>query len=146
MMRALQRMWNLRQRRLPVFVAASEQDATLNSRATLDWFARLQGPRRMLYYTRGRPAVPDFVKCIDARIPRHGIRSFAHTAMIQSPDNPHYGSTGRYRACSHYHHLDPDKYHRCMRGGADCLGEIFRGGHDCEVLQRVTLRPMPRCW
>lgn len=141
MIQSMHRLSRLSERRLPLFVAASEQDATLDSRATLDWFADQIGPRRMLYYTTGQPSVPDFVKCVPAQLPGQRISSFAHTSMIQSPDNPHYGVQGSQRFCTHYYHLEPDKYRRCKAGEEDCLGEMFHETADCAVVRRLTYNP-----
>jgi esterase/lipase len=130
------------ERDIPVFVAASENDAVLDPRATLEWFARLTGPRRMLFYTTGMPRVPEFVKCIPARFPEQRIRSFSHTSLIQSPANPHYGARGTQRVCVHYYRLDPSKYARCKAGEEDCLGEIFDDSDDCPVIRRLTYNPL----
>jgi esterase/lipase len=128
--------------RIPVFVAASEQDAVLDSGAILEWFERLSGPRRMLYYTSGQPQVPPLVKRIPSRFPEQGIRSFAHTSLIHSPANPHYGARGTQRVCAHYYRLDPPKYARCKAGEEDCLGEIFGESDDCRTIRRLTYNPL----
>ncbi len=126
----------------PLFVAASENDATIDSRAILGWFARQQGaPRRMLYYSTGSPDVPAGVRVIGASLPERRIRSYAHTALLSAPDNPHYGEGGALRFCTHYYRLDPDKYRRCKAGEEDCLGEMFDESDDCRVLRRLTWNP-----
>lgn len=130
------------ERRIPVFVAASENDATLDAGAILDWFGRQTGPRRMLYYTTGQPRVPEFVKRVQSRFPERRIRSFSHTSLIQSPSNPHYGARGTQRVCAHYYRLNPSKYARCKAGEEDCLGEIFDESEDCRVIRRLTYNPL----
>jgi esterase/lipase len=140
--RAVQRVGSLSERRIPVFVAASEQDATLDTQATLDWFSGLTGPRRMLLYTTGTPSLPDFVQRVNSVFPDQHIRSFSHTSIIQSPDNPHYGRRGRQRSCAHYYRLDPIKYARCRAGEEDCLGEMFAETADCRVIRRLTYNPL----
>jgi len=129
-------------RQVPLFVATSERDALLDSRATLTWFARQRGPRRMLYYTTGQPRVPEYVKPLPAHFPDLRIRSFAHTSLIQSPSNPHYGEHGTQRSCTHYYRFDPLKYQRCKAGEEDCLGEMFNESADCEVIRRLTYNPL----
>ena len=142
MTRALQRVGNLCERRIPVFVAASEQDATLDTQAILDWFANLIGPRRLLYYTTGTPRLPDYAQRVPAAFPDQHIRSFSHTSIIQSPANPHYGRRGSQRSCAHYYRTDPLKYARCRAGEEDCLGEMFDESADCRVIRRLTYNPL----
>jgi esterase/lipase len=142
MIRAARRMSRERERPLPLFVAASERDATLDSVATLAWFARQGAQRRMLYYTTGQPDVPALVKCVHASLPEQRIRSFSHTSLIQSPANPHYGAHGSYRFCTHYYRSDRVKYRRCKAGDEDCLGEMFDESADCQVIRRLTWNPL----
>jgi esterase/lipase len=142
LIRALAQLSEISGRDAPLFVAASERDATLNSAASLAWFGRQSGPRQMLYYSSGQPQVPDFVKCIPTRFPEQRIRSFAHTSLIQSPANPHYGAHGSYRFCTHYYLLDRWKYERCKAGEEDCLGEMFDESADCQVIRRLTYNPL----
>ncbi len=142
MRRALEDLERLNERALPLFVVASEQDATLHAPAVLDWFARQTGPKQMLYYSCGRPKVPSGVKRIASRFPQQRIRSFSHTSLIQSPANPHYGAQGAQRVCAHYYHLDPVKYQRCKAGEEDCLGEIFDETQACQVIRRLTYNPL----
>ncbi|TCK18442.1 esterase/lipase [Thiogranum longum] len=126
----------------PLFVAASENDATIDSPAVIDWFARQQSAhKRMLYYSTGQPGVPDGVRVINARHPEQRIRSYSHTALLQSPENPHYGEEGTLRFCTHYYRLDPEKYRRCKAGEEDCIGEMFDESEDCKVIRRLTWNP-----
>ena len=142
MIQALAQLSEISARSVPLFVAASERDATLNSAASLAWFARQTGPRRMLYYSAGQPRVPDLVKRVPACFPEHRIRSFSHTSLIQSPANPHYGARGTYRFCTHYYRLDRWKYLRCKAGEEDCLGEMFDESPDCQIIRRLTYNPL----
>jgi len=140
---ALNRVSTLVERPIPLFVVASENDATVDSGAILHWFAQQKGvPRRMLYYSTGDPLVPPDVKTIAARFPDQNIRSFAHTALLQSPDNPHYGARGSYRFCTHYYRLDRKKYERCKNDQESCLGEMFDETEDCPVIRRLTYNPL----
>ncbi len=139
---AKRRLASLTELDAPLFVAASENDATIDSPAILDWFSRQQGsPKRMLYYSTGQPTVPAGVRVIDAHLPEQRIRSYAHTALLSAPDNPHYGEHGTLRFCTHYYRLAPDKYRRCKAGEEDCLGEMFDESDDCRVIRRLTWNP-----
>jgi esterase/lipase len=143
MIRALNRLQSLRMLDVPVFVAASENDATIDSAAILDWFDALpHRHKRMLWYSTGQPRVPPKVKVVNSVFAGRNIRSFAHTALLQSPDNLHYGEHGRQRVCIHYYRLAPYKYRRCHEGDEDCLGEVFEETPDCEVVRRLTWNPV----
>ncbi|MCO6413583.1 MAG: alpha/beta fold hydrolase [Thiogranum sp.] len=142
MIDAFQRLESLKALEVPLFVAASENDVTINSRAALAWFGRQAcSPKRMLYYSTGQPAVPEHARRVAARLPEQGIKSYAHTALLQSPDNPHYGADGSLRFCTHYYHLNPEKYRRCKAGAEDCAGEMFTPAVDCGVVRRLTWNP-----
>lgn len=142
MIDAFQRLASLKSLAVPLFVAASENDVTINSRAALAWFGKQTcSPKRMLYYSTGHPAVPEHVRRVAARLPEQGIKSYAHTALLQAPDNPHYGADGALRFCTHYYHLNPEKYRRCKAGAEDCAGEIFTPALDCGVVRRLTWNP-----
>ncbi|MGD2075542.1 MAG: alpha/beta fold hydrolase [Gammaproteobacteria bacterium] len=142
LVRSVRRLRSETRLQTPVFVVASENDVTVDSRATLEWFGQLRtAPKRMLLYSTGKPAVPDGVRLVACHLPEQGIQSFSHTALLQSPDNPHYGAEGRYRFCVHYYVLDQQKYRRCKAGQEDCLGEMFQETHDCQVVRRLTYNP-----
>ncbi|VAW76128.1 hypothetical protein MNBD_GAMMA15-1647 [hydrothermal vent metagenome] len=139
---AQRRLASLTELTTPLFVVASENDATINSPAILDWFARQQGvPKRMLYYSTGSPQVPADVRVINARLPEQRIRSYSHTSLLQSPENPHYGERGSLRFCTHYYRLNPEKYRRCKAGEEDCLGEMFDEPDESQVIRRLTWNP-----
>ena len=143
MIKAVRRQASQLERRLPVFVAASENDVAVDSRATLDWFSRQRGlPKRMLYYSTGRPGTPEKVTLVPAHLPAQNIKSFSHTSLMQSPSNPHYGKQGEHCFCTHYYHLDPARYRRCKARQEDCLGEMFDESADCEVIRRLTYNPL----
>ncbi len=139
---AQQRLASLAELDTPLFVAASENDATIDSQAILGWFAQQRGtPKRMLYYSVGSPTVPERVRVLNAHLPAQRIRSYSHTSLLMAPHNPHYGEQGAQRFCTHYYRLDPDKYRRCKDGEEDCLGEMFDESEDCQVIRRLTWNP-----
>jgi len=140
---AFRHLHRLTELKVPIFLAASETDVTVDSGAAMAWFGDLAGmPKRMLYYSSGSPRVPDKVKILPASFPELNIKTFAHTALLQSPDNPHYGAAGEHRVCQHYYRLDRAKYQRCKAGREDCLGEMFHESADCQVVRRLTYNPM----
>ena len=46
-----------------------------------------------------------------------GVASFGHPALYMSPNDPHYGITGRYRSCYHYDN-DPENFKLFKQGGS----------------------------
>ena len=81
------------------------------------------------------------MRVVPCYLPQHNIKSSAHTALLQSPANPHYGAKGGYRFCTHYYFLDQQKFQRCKAGQEDCLGEMFDESRDCQVVRRLTWNP-----
>ena len=142
MIEALNRLLTIGELGIPVFVAASEDDKTIDAQAIVEWFTSLRTQKQMLYYTAGHLPVPADVKRIHSQFPQQKIKSFAHTALLASADNRHYGAQGSYRFCTHYHRLAPDKYQRCKAGLEDCLGEMFDETPDCQVVRRLTYNPL----
>ena len=96
----------------------------------------------MLYYSTGRPGIPEKVTLVPAHLPAQNIKSFSHTSLMQSPSNPYYGKQGEQCFCTHYYHLDPARYRRCKARQEDCLGEMFDESADCEVIRRLTYNPL----
>jgi esterase/lipase len=141
--RAVRRLETLVKARPPLFVVASENDVAVDSQAILDWFDRQRArPKRMLYYATGQPLLPEDAKLVPAHLPDENIKSFSHTALMQSPLNPHYGREGDHCFCTHYYHLDPHKYRLCKARQEDCLGEMFDESADCQVIRRLTYNPL----
>jgi esterase/lipase len=143
MIRACERLGGLKALDVPVFAAASANDVTIDTPAILDWFGALGAtPRRLLWYSTRQTAVPPHVRLVPAAHPDLNISSYAHTSLLSSPSNPHYGAEGSQRFCTHYYRLDPAKYQRCKAGEEDCLGEMFHETPDCQVLRRLTYNPL----
>lgn len=140
---ATNRLQSLTELKVPVFVAASEDDVTVDTKAVLRWFAKLNLPRkRMLYYSTGSPGVPAQVRVINSRLIAQRIQSFSHTSLLNHPDNPHYGVHGAHTFCTHYYRLNPDKYRICKARQEDCLGEMFGDTPACQVIRRLTYNPL----
>ena len=99
-------------KRMPIFLAMSEQDATINSEANLDFFKRHADPEKsvLVYYTkekkRGKKLLGIKNSILDYRIVSllgfPNIISFSHVALPFSIDNRHYGLNGEYKHCLYY--------------------------------------------
>src|SRR5690554_3211562 len=102
--------------RVPVFMAASSHDTTVDAQASLEFFCTLapQG-RRELFWLDTDPdeSLGDTTpQALTAPADCEGIRrvvavservvSASHVGITLPPDDPHYGLDGRYRQCLHY--------------------------------------------
>lgn len=87
---------------VPVFIALSEQDITVDSGKTADLFnTRFTSPlSRMVVYSSQPNDYPQDPSgrtiVVDSRIPKERIVSFSHLSIVISPENPHYGKNGDY--------------------------------------------------
>ena len=139
----LQRLLSLRDVQIPVFLATSDDDASVEPAASVDFFRRLGSRhKRLLFYSRRQPAgLPAESRVIHSVLPEKKVISSSHMAMIVAPDNPHYGEQGQYAFCHHYYRADAEKYTRCKQFREDCLGEITLQTGPRQVLRRLTWNP-----
>lgn len=131
---------------IPVFVAASADDATVEVSATLQFMVHAQNPAsRLVLYTSGDAIVPaDFpgekLEQVDCVLPEQGILSSAHTAIVIPPEDAHYGSQGDYSNCIHYFPHDMEKYAACLKH-ANRQGEVNARNRQAGVLRRLMYNP-----
>lgn len=87
---------------VPVFIALSEQDITVDFNKTMTLFnTRFSSPHnRMVVYSCAPDHFPadtsGRITVVDSRIPEERIVSFSHLSIVVSPDEPHYGKNGDY--------------------------------------------------
>ena len=99
----------------PVFIALSQDDATVNSRATIEFFRALtRGPdskNALIAYTVVPEAVGERGPIRDRTsvYPADGIIAFSHVAIPVRPDNPHYGRNGAYKSCLDYERSNEER-------------------------------------
>ncbi len=133
---------------IPVFVAASLDDATVDIRATLKFMARAGHPgSRMLLYTTGADTLSlgipaEKLELVNSALPAQKILSSAHTAIVLPAEDRHYGIGGDYCNCTHYYPGDPEKYAACNKGAADVWqGEITVQNLKVGILRRLMFNP-----
>lgn len=146
-MNAVAQMWRLTQAlpqgelHVPVFVAASADDATVISAATLDFMPRVKHfLRKMLWYAAVDPQQAD-VEWVKSALPEKRILSSAHTAVVMSPDDAHYGESGEYANCLHYFAQDDEHYSACQSSQAAWLGEVTPQNLKYGLLRRLMYNP-----
>ena len=112
-------------RDIPVFIALSEQDKTVDSKVTLEVFnkAMISSKSQMVMYSLDKlSGTSDRLKIYNSRWPELRILGLSHMAVHGNPQNPYYGATGEYRICGWY--LDtPDVYKQCRYDEANWFGE-----------------------
>lgn len=128
--------------RIPVFMAASADDATVHSSATLRFIRRAQHPASTLVWYSTKPITQSKVQWVDSAIPAQNILSGAHTAVVMSPEDRHYGAQGEYKNCLHYHGDDDQHYVACSKPEQEAnLGEVSKQNLQQGLLRRLTFNP-----
>lgn len=128
--------------KVPLFIAASADDFSVKTDATLQLFERATSPHKlMLLYARGRRTVPEGVEVVESSIPDKKILGSSHMGIVQPPGDPYYGEEGINSYCIQYYGRDGDAYRRCMAHDEDYLGEISKKFMSKGVLRRLTYNP-----
>ncbi len=114
------------QRTIPVFVALSEEDATVDSSVTMQVFDQAMkstlGSQMVLYSTSRANTQTESMKIVNTDLPEQKIFGLSHMAIHGAPDNPYYGRMGSYRVCGWYQG-EPDIYNECRRAENNWYGE-----------------------
>lgn len=110
---------------LPVFIALSEDDQTVDSSVSEKVFnAGMVGPKsQMVLYSKDQmSANTDRIKVYNTNWPEDRILGLAHMAVHGNPENPYYGAAGEYRICGWYQ-ADESLYQTCRTDGENWFGE-----------------------
>jgi esterase/lipase len=141
-MYALTRALPQREVNIPVFAAASADDVTVNSQATLRFMQRaMHSCSKLVWYATERIARPN-VEWVNSSVPERRILSSAHTAIVMPPEDEHYGRTGNYVNCLHYYEDDHERYIACLsQPQADWQGEVTEQNLGYGLLRRLMYNP-----
>ncbi len=133
---------------IPVFAAASAEDATVNTSATLEFMARSCNPRsKMVLYTTDTGKCPvgipaEKLERLNSVVPEQKILSSAHTAIVLPGYDAHYGRAGEYSSCHHYYPGDMEKYAACNQHPEQALqGELTEQNLKAGMLRRLMYNP-----
>jgi alpha-beta hydrolase superfamily lysophospholipase len=134
---------------LPVFMAISEDDVTVDAKAARRWFCTAAAGRRELLWYTTAPAPADcrFVTEL-ASGPTDEALDLSHIGLPVAPENLRYGRSSGYRSCLHYYWekgapswffcSDPTK----TTANSDVrYGEISDANLDAHVMRRLTYNP-----
>ena len=133
---------------LPVFAAASADDATVESAATVEFMARARHAcSKLVYYVAG--TAQHFSGIADSRIelvssvlPEQNIVSFSHLSILLPAKDPHYGVAGQYVNCLHYYPDDMEKFAACRKNPLQVRqGEITEHNLHGGVMRHLTYNP-----
>lgn len=108
---------------LPVFIAMSAEDNTVDSAVTLDYFKRTMVNANSKLWLYSNKAV----NFDDARVQEFNaynedlkITGLSHMSAHIDPNDPYYGKEGQYRVCAWYQDED---FKRCKQDKGNWLGE-----------------------
>jgi hypothetical protein len=127
---------------IPIFAAASADDATVQSAATLRFMLRAQcQPSKLLWYATDK-ATGLNLEWVDSRVPAQRILSGAHTAIVMSPQDEHYGADGRHINFLHYQSGDGARYRERMAQAHEAWhGEVTPQNLQHGLLRRLMYNP-----
>ncbi len=133
---------------IPVFIAASADDMTVNTEVILDFIARARhmSSKLVLYTTKPEklpPGIPaEKLELVNSVFPEQKILSSAHTAIVIPPEDTHYGIAGEYSNCVHYYPHEMEKYAACLKHPEqDFQGELTEQNLKTGILRRLMYNP-----
>lgn len=140
---------------IPVFIAASADDTTVDVSATLELMRSANNVRnKMVLYLSDQVQCQKTVKSlsigneaenlelVNCVIPEQKIVSSSHAAIVLPADDAHYGSNGDYAGCAHYYPRDMERYSACIENPQECLsGELTKKNLRMGLLRRLMYNP-----
>ncbi len=133
---------------IPVFAAASEDDVTVDTLATIDLMSRARHPASHLLIYSTTPEI-SATKHPDAHItwlysvfPEHRIIGSSHLSIVLPAYDEYYGVQGNYVNCNHYYPHELDKYIACRTHPREVVfGEISAANLQTGLIQRLMYNP-----
>lgn len=133
---------------IPVFAAASLDDATVDASATVEFMEHAKHPiNRLVLYTtdtagfRSGLATKN-LELVNSVVPEKNIFSSAHTAIVIPPSDTHYGEAGDYANCLHYYPDAMEKYTACITHPESAQqGEVTESLLRSGMIRRLTYNP-----
>ena len=128
---------------IPIFIALSADDTTVDSAETVEYFRTTSNPKsRMLLYSNERKEEEDSrITRSDRALDWEHVLDFSHIALTIHPGNPHYGVGGDYKNCQHYLE-DPARMKECWTDDSLVSGEVTdQNKEDREVFRRLSYNP-----
>jgi esterase/lipase len=133
---------------IPVFMAASVDDVTVDTTATIQFMASATHPNsHLVLYGNDLGKQPknfptEKLEWVNSVFPEQRILSSAHTAIVLPSEDTHYGVEGSYSNCHHYFPCDMEKYEMCVKYPQRVLqGEIIADNLKLGVVKRLMFNP-----
>jgi len=144
---------------IPVFAAASADDTTVATSATIKFIAHTRHPSsKLVLYTTDtekfssnlperKRAVGEFgetakLELVNSVFSEQRILSFSHTSIVLPADDMHYGASGEYSNCAHYYPDDIEKFVACNNNPKEDLqGELTDKNLKAGILRRLMYNP-----
>ncbi len=133
---------------IPVFTAASQDDTTVYTSATLDFMAQARHiSNKLVLYTTDTKKIPPNIpagnlELVNSVFPEQKILSSAHTSITLPSDDAYYGMMGAYSNCIHYYPDDIKQYDACNKNpGQDFQGELTEENLKAGTLRRLMVNP-----
>jgi esterase/lipase len=133
---------------IPVFTAASVDDVTVDTLATIQFMASATHPNsHLVLYGNDLEKQPknfptEKLEWVNSVFPEQKILSSAHTAIVLPSEDTHYGVEGSYSNCHHYFPCDMEKYEMCVKYPQRMLqGEITAENLRAGVMKRLMFNP-----
>ncbi|CAG9931456.1 alpha/beta hydrolase [Candidatus Nitrotoga arctica] len=133
---------------IPIFTAASQDDTTVYTSATLDFMAHAHHEsNKLVLYTADTKKIPPNIpagnlELVNSIFPEQKILSSAHTSMTLPSEDAYYGIKGAYSNCIHYYPDDIKKYDACNQNPEqDLQGELTEENLKAGTLRRLMYNP-----
>ena len=136
---------------MPVFMAVSGDDATIDAEAAREFFCTKTNPanRSMIWYqakaSDSKPTdVCSGLQIVNAADPAYRMISYAHTSITLPADDPHYGFDANYRNCLHYRENSTERNTCLTENSQTVYGEhslLEDGRYEGKLLRRATFNP-----
>ena len=136
---------------LPVFMAVSGDDTTVNNQASLDYFCSniAAESRKMIWYQSSleQDWLTDSCTGVEVVTTTQSDRfiSYSHVAITIPPSDPHYGIDGNYSVCLNYFE-QPELFDRCSEDNeatvyAENSYPDEDGTYQGQLVRRTTFNP-----
>jgi esterase/lipase len=131
---------------VPLFIAASEDDRSVDSRATIKLFNQWShADKKLLWFSREMQAQDGPLQIVDSRatdaFSHHPIVSSSHISLLLPASDRHYGANGSNAYCTHYFEEQPQAWQQCKARNEDLLGETTPYFLSQGVIRRLTYNP-----
>lgn len=157
--KTVEKLMGRQQMDIPVFVACSKDDVTVDTLATLNFVARTRNPAsKLILYTtdtegcmtgkyEANSTIRELraagkIELVNSVYPEQRILSSSHTAIVVPETDKHYGLSGDYSNCAHYYPDNLEKFVACNDNDNVILyGELTEKNMKAGVVRRLMYNP-----